>query len=599
MFWPRARIAYVGGHRFFLQAVSFTMAPWHCSCLLAASTTQVVDWWQEERVARNKRSSRRPSTAMINRHQQARAPGPRRLAIQRLPFFILVLLAKIGADGFQQEHQHRHRPRHYHAAASSTLRLRRMKSGTQKRRWSVVGRYPIDKGRASRNFPPFHGANEYHGARSASALSVASSLGSVGAPASSTVSALQQALHANPSYCLTVVLLLSAFGISLERRTTVGKALSAPLATMALALTVANLGAVPFSSPIYGMVNRYLVPLAVPMLLYDSDLRRVVRDTGSLLLAFLVGAFATVVATLVTYPIIPLRSLGSDGWKVASALAARHIGGAINFVAVAETLKIAGTSVSSAIASDNVVVAIYFAILFALAGPSEPDDKNDDIAALSSSVSADSAVIEESEEVSTESELEYHIADDETNGAKIQLPSLVIALSVSSSLVTVGGFLTTLLLPTGTSALPLTSLLTVVVATAFPKFFSRIREAGQALGVICIQMFFAASGASGSIALVLRQAPSLFAFSMLQIAVHFGVLMTIGRGIFRLPARELYLSSNANVGGPTTAAAMAQAKNWKRLVLPALLVGILGYASATAIALALGPVLLKLPLLSR
>lgn len=48
---------------------------------------------------------------------------------------------------------------------------------------------------------------------------------------------------------------------------------------------------------------------------------------------------------------------------------------------------------------------------------------------------------------------------------------------------------------------------------------------------------------------------------------------------------------------PTTAAAMAQAKEWKRLVLPALLIGILGYATATAIALALGPILLRLPVI--
>ena len=74
--------------------------------------------------------------------------------------------------------------------------------------------------------------------------------------------------------------------------------------------------------------------------------------------------------------------------------------------------------------------------------------------------------------------------------------------------------------------------------------------------------------------------------------------MALGRYVFRLPPRELYLASNANVGGPTTAAAMAQAKEWKRLVLPALLIGILGYATATAIALALGPVLLRLPLLA-
>lgn len=58
------------------------------------------------------------------------------------------------------------------------------------------------------------------------------------------------ALHGDPSFVLSAILLLSTFGISLERRTVIGKALSAPLATMALALSVANLGFVPFTSPV-------------------------------------------------------------------------------------------------------------------------------------------------------------------------------------------------------------------------------------------------------------------------------------------------------------------------------------------------------------
>ena len=31
--------------------------------------------------------------------------------------------------------------------------------------------------------------------------------------------------------------------------------------------------------------------------------------------------------------VFPLTALGADGWKVAAALAARHIGGAVNYVA--------------------------------------------------------------------------------------------------------------------------------------------------------------------------------------------------------------------------------------------------------------------------
>lgn len=402
-------------------------------------------------------------------------------------------------------------------------------------------------------------------------------LGSSCSALASRISNARVALHADPSFVLSSILLLSTFGVSLERRTTLGKALSAPLATMALALIVANLGLVPFSSPIYAMINAYLVPLAVPLLLFDSDLRRVISDTGSLLLAFVVGAISTIIGTVVAFPLIPLKALGSDeGWRVASALAARHIGGAINFVAVADTLSISGSAVSAAIAADNVVVALYFAFLFYLATGEESP--------LPSSSDADTIELPLSED---------NVDVVEENKSSITMASLGTSISVASCLVTLGRILTTALLPRGTSSLPLTSILTVAAATIFPRFFSRLRTTGSSVGIIFMQMFFAASGAAGSIALVLRSAPSLFVFSALQVAVHFIALVSLGKVVLRLDEKELYLASNANIGGPTTAAAMAQAKNWRRLVMPALLVGILGYACATPIALALGTVLMR------
>ena len=238
--------------------------------------------------------------------------------------------------------------------------------------------------------------------------------------------------------------------------------------------------------------------------------------------------------------------------------------------------------VSAAIAADNVVVAIYFAFLFYLARPGEdastvPNESSDDVPV-------------DPEDLSDESE------SSSLRYGSITMASLGTSISVASCLVTSGGILTRLFLPTGTSSLPLISLLTVASATVFPKFFSKLRTTGNAVGILFMQMFFAASGAAGSIALVMKSAPSLFLFSALQISVHFIALMTIGRLVFKLQGRELYLASNANVGGPTTAAAMATAKNWPKLVLPALLIGIFGYASATPIALALGPVLLRLPI---
>ena len=61
--------------------------------------------------------------------------------------------------------------------------------------------------------------------------------------------------------------------------------------------------------------------------------------------------------------------------------------------------------------------------------------------------------------------------------------------------------------------------------------------------------------------------------------------------IFKLDLAEIVIASNANMGGPTTAAAMAVAKNWRDLVIPAVLCGTLGYAIATFIGVGIGNLL--------
>ncbi|KAL7535308.1 hypothetical protein ACHAXR_008456 [Thalassiosira sp. AJA248-18] len=402
-----------------------------------------------------------------------------------------------------------------------------------------------------------------------------------------TCSSILSSLHANNSFVLSALLVLSVCGIAMEQKTTIGKALSANLVTMLTALCLANLRVIPFNSPVYKLVNQVLVPLAVPLFLFDSDFKRVVRDAGSLLVAFLVGALSTVVGTLCAFTLIPLKSLGEQGWQVACALTSRHIGGAINFVAVADTLNIDGSIVSAAIAADNVVVALYFAFLFYLATPT-PGKAEKHNNKTANENAKDTVTTSKSESLLSE-----EIALPGEEPIPITTSSIAYSIATASCLVTLGSAITAAVCP-GLSSLVITSLLTVISATVFPRWFHQLRTSGIAIGVLFLQMFFAASGAGGSLLLVIRQAPSLIAFSALQLAIHFLVLMGVGRGVLRLDLNELLLASNANVGGPTTAAAMAQAKEWQKLVLPALLVGVLGYATATALSLSLGPILIRL-----
>jgi uncharacterized membrane protein len=55
-------------------------------------------------------------------------------------------------------------------------------------------------------------------------------------------------------------------------------------------LAASSSGLVTPGAPAHGVVMEYLLPVAVPLLLLGADLRRVVRTTGDLLKAFLIGS---------------------------------------------------------------------------------------------------------------------------------------------------------------------------------------------------------------------------------------------------------------------------------------------------------------------
>ena len=130
-----------------------------------------------------------------------------------------------------------------------------------------------------------------------------------------------------------------ALGLYAEENSKLGAALSSNVVTMVSALVLANLGALPTSSPVYGTVVKKLVPLAVAALLFDADLDRVRREGRRLLAPFVVAALGTIAGTVVAWRLVPLQrgipALAARA-TMASALTARHIGGAVNYVSVAE-----------------------------------------------------------------------------------------------------------------------------------------------------------------------------------------------------------------------------------------------------------------------
>ena len=110
-----------------------------------------------------------------------------------------------------------------------------------------------------------------------------------------------------------------------------------------------------------------ILPLAVPLLLFSANLRVVFKSTGRLVPLFCFGSVGTLLGGVVGYAIVPLLSLGDEAWKVCAALTSRHIGGAVNYVAVANVLNVSPKVLGAGLAADNLCNVLYFALLFYLA----------------------------------------------------------------------------------------------------------------------------------------------------------------------------------------------------------------------------------------
>ncbi|KAK7270885.1 hypothetical protein RJT34_26384 [Clitoria ternatea] len=357
---------------------------------------------------------------------------------------------------------------------------------------------------------------------------------------------------------------IGAFGLWSEK-TKIGSMVSAALVSTLVGLAASNVGILPHDAPTYSVVLEFLLPITIPLLLFGANLHQVVHSTGTLLLAFLLGSAATVIGTLVAFLIVPMRSLGPDNWKIAAALMGSYIGGSVNYVAISEALGMSASVLAAGVAADNVICAVYFMVLFALASK---------IPAEAAAPTTDNAM--------------YMESDSQGN-----LPVLQSATALATSFLVckAASYLTKLSGIQG-GMLPGITAIIVILATLLPKQFGPLVPAGHTVALVLMQVFFVVIGASGSIWNVMKTAPSIFMFALVQVTVHLLVVLGLGK-LFKFDLKLLLLASNANIGGPTTACGMAKAKGWESLVVPGILTGIFGIAIATFLGIAVGVMVLK------
>ena len=355
-----------------------------------------------------------------------------------------------------------------------------------------------------------------------------------------------------------VLIALAGFGFWSERFPW-GRKYSGVMLLITAAIVLANLRIIPTVAPVYDVVWDYLVPIAIPLLLFHADLNRIFRESGPTLIAFVIGGASVVAGVLIG---VALFDLGPDEAKLAGIFTGTYIGGGLNFAAVAEATGMQNDNMlTAAVAADQVITNLHFLLIILLPGITW-------FAKRYPTHHMDNAVL-----FDAESESVHRIAD-------LDVAGLVMGLALAFALAATGKILADLFGMSDYSILIIT-VLALIVATAFPRQVEKLSGHHEA-GNVLMFIFLASVGAGADIWKLIDIAPILFLFASVIIVVHLVILFAVGK-ILKLDLAELAMASAVLVGGPASAPALASAKGWRDLLIPGLLLGSLGYAGGSFI----------------
>ena len=117
--------------------------------------------------------------------------------------------------------------------------------------------------------------------------------------------------------------------------------------------------------------------------------------------------------------------------------------------------------------------------------------------------------------------------------------------------------------------------ISVIVATFFTKPVEKMNGA-QEVGTYLIYLFLFVIGVPANIMTVITKSPLFLVLCFIMVVVNM-IFCFVGAKLCKASLEDAIIASNANIGGPTTAAGMAISQGWTGLVGPAMLVGVLGY----------------------
>jgi len=362
----------------------------------------------------------------------------------------------------------------------------------------------------------------------------------------------------NPIYVLSMLCLMVVLAAYIAK-TNLGKKLGIALLVILFTAIIANLNLIPSASnaiPLYDIIFTYLAPISIFYLMLGVNLTSIKKAGAPMIILFLIGSFATTAGILLSWHIVsPQDVLGEDAKIIAGMLTGTYTGGSVNFNAVAleYNFQERGILYAGTIAIDNVVTTLWILITLVFPGILRKfwKDKRMKIA-------------------------EKNEAVEENENIDFQSLAWLIFLGLFA-------YLISNLISEVFPKIPfIITISTIGIVLAQTRFVSNLKGS-HTIGLYLVYIFLAVIGAYCEISSVIELKEvgvSLLLFASLAVIFHGVVVILIGSITYR-DWDMISIVSQANIGGGTTAIALAETFKRRELIIPAILVGILGNALGT------------------
>jgi uncharacterized membrane protein len=374
----------------------------------------------------------------------------------------------------------------------------------------------------------------------------------------------------DPLYILAVLCLVIAAAEWLARRSGF-RHLGAALIVILLGAVAANLGVVPAGStaeapvPVYDAIFSHVASIGLFWLLLRVDLRSVLEVGGPLVALFLVGSAGTMLGVIVAMRVIDgAGAIGPLAGPIAGMFAGTYIGGGINFNAIALHYDVVrdGVVYTGATVVDNIVTTIWMVVTLAVPRA---------FAAF--------WLRRGGRRAPTSGAPIVHLAE-ESETLDPRKTALILALGAGALWLSMRA--SDLLASAGLSV-P-----TILIVTVLALVLAQVPAVGRlpgarVLGMWAVYLFLAVVGvfcdvrAMGSVGML---GVTLLGLATLTVVIH-GLVIFATAWMFRMDLDAAAVASQANVGGSTSALALAKSLGREDLLLPGILLGALGNSIGT------------------